>query len=286
MSAVVVEDIAKDLLKGIVSGIGKQIGAKMFDKIFDQSDPSYFTEVYKEIEKIMHQEITENTILEINGQVNGTSNWVKLTYNPRKDSGASKKELYDLLEPKVSDLAINMIALLEEKTFAESALAVFIIAAGIHFSLLQELATVDPDVQDPHESSYIVTIKGYGPEYADHAEKIWGNIEKVRKAQVADVEMKSQLIPFSAIPGVTPTFLQWTSEWGDSFTGKKFQDVTVLISGRWTNGNSSDLENRANDARTSYINSMIDALQKDMNDPPHAADTWKKLVTQPLPVID
>ena len=205
MSAVVVEEIAKDLLKGIVSGIGTKIGAKMFDKIFDQSVPSYFTEVYKEIEKIMHQEITENTINEINGQVNGTSDWVKFAYNPRKDSGASKKELYDLLEPKVSDLAINMIAVLQENAFAESALAVFIIAAGIHFSLLQELATVDPKVQDPHESSYIVTIKGYGPNYADHAEKTWGTIEKARKAQVTEVAIESHPIPFPGKPQLIST---------------------------------------------------------------------------------
>ena len=283
MSAVVVEEIAKDLLKGIVSGIGTKIGAKLFDKIFDQSVPSYFTEVYKEIEKIMHQEITKNTINEINGQVNGTSNWVKFTYNPRKDSGASKKALYDLLEPKVSDLAINMIAVLQENAFAESALAVFIIAAGIHFSLLQELATVDPKVQDPHESSYIVTIKGYGPNYADHAEKTWGTIEKARKAQVTEVAIESHPIPF---PGKPPTDFHWTSEWSDNFTGEIFSDATDFISGMWTNGTNEDLKNRANDARTSYINSTIDALQKDMNDPSYAADTWRKLVNQPLPVTE
>lgn len=54
----------------------------------------------------------------------------------------------------------------------------------------------------------------------------------------------------------------------------------------WTNGTNEDLKNRANDARTSYINSTIDALQKDMNDPSYAADTWRKLVNQPLPVTE
>ena len=84
-------------------------------------------------------------------------------------------------------------------------MAVFIIAAGIHFSLLQELATVDPKVQDPHESSYIVTIKGYCPNYADHPEKTWGTIEKARKAQVTEVAIESHPIPFPGKPQLIST---------------------------------------------------------------------------------
>lgn len=83
-SAVVVEEIAGNLLKGVLAGFGKKVGAAMFDGIFAQDVPSYFTEVYQEIEKIMHQEITENTINEIDGQINGTTTWVKFTYNPKR----------------------------------------------------------------------------------------------------------------------------------------------------------------------------------------------------------
>ncbi|CAB4007861.1 delta endotoxin [Paramuricea clavata] len=256
----------------------------MFDSIFAEDVPSYFTEVYKEIERIMHQEITENTINEINGQINGTTEWVKFTYNPRKDSDASKKELYGLLEPKVSDLAINMVAVLEEKTYAESALAVFIIGAGIHLALLQELADVDPNVDDPQQSSYIATIQGYSPEYADHAEKTWETIKKARIAQITKVCIKSQLYPPMA--GGPPTDYLYTSEWTDNLTGEKFTDATSFIGGKWTNGNYAELENRANAARTTYINTTIDELQIQMNDPPHAAETWRKLVDQPLAVIE
>ena len=184
MADVIVSEIATNLLKGVISGIGSEIGALMFGSIFGQSVPSYFTEVYKTIEKIMHQELTDNTIDQINGEINGTSDWVKFTYNPRKDSGAAKAELYALLEPKVSDLAISMIGVLQEEAFAESALSVFIISAGMHLVLLQELALVDPDVDDPEQSSYIATIKSYAAKYADYAEQTWDPIAEARKAQV------------------------------------------------------------------------------------------------------
>ena len=284
MGSVVVGEIASALLKGVISGIGKEVGAKMFDTIFAEDVPSYFTEVYKEIEKIMHQQITENTIHEIDGQINGTTDWVKFTYNPRKDSGASKEELYNLLEPKVSDLAINMIAVLMEKTYAESALAVFIVGAGVHLALLQELAYVDPNVDDPYQSSYIATIKSYASEYADHAEKTWEAIVEARKKLITDVKIKSQAFP--PMQGRPPTDYHYTSEWTDDNTGEKFTDATDFIGGVWTNGNYSDLETRANDARTSYINSTIDELQVQMNDPPHAASTWRQLETEPLAVIE
>ncbi|XP_028394157.1 uncharacterized protein LOC114518377 [Dendronephthya gigantea] len=283
MASVVVEEIAANLLKGVISGIGSKVGAEMFDSIFAQDVPSYFTEVYKEIEKIMHQEITENTINEIDGEINGTSTWVKFDYNPRKASGASKDDLHSLLEPKVSDLAINMVAVLQQKSFAESALAVFIVGAGVHLSLLQELAYVDPIVDDPHQSSYIKTIQGYGPDYADHADKTWKSVKTSREALFTEVKIKSQLIP--PPPGRPPTDYHYTSEWTDEFTGEKFTDATDFIGGVWTNGSYGDLENRANAKRTEYINTTIAELQKEMHDPPHAAETWRKLVDQPLPVV-
>ena len=103
--------------------------------------------------------------------------------------------MYNLLEPRVSDLAINMVAVLEQESFAESAFSVFIVGAGVHLSLLQELAYVDPNVDDPYESSYIKAIQGYGPQYADHAEKTWDSIRISRTALITEVKMKSQPIP-------------------------------------------------------------------------------------------
>ncbi|XP_028394200.1 uncharacterized protein LOC114518409 [Dendronephthya gigantea] len=281
MASVIVGEIAANLLKGVLSGIGYKVGAEMFDSIFAQDVPSYFTKVYEEIEKIMHQEITANTISEIDGEINGTTTWIKFDYNPRKASGASKDDLHRLLEPKVSNLAINMIAVLQQNLFAESALAVFIVGAGVHLSLLQELAYVDPNVDDPHQSSYIKTIQKYALDYADHADKTWQSVKTSRKALITEVKRDEiWLIRVTVV---------W-SKWTDELTGETFPVSTIWVGvffgiGIWSNGNRQELENRANANRTEYINTTIPKLQKEMHDPPHAAETWRKLVDQPLPVV-
>ena len=64
-----------------------------------------------------------------------------------------KKELHDRLSRAEYDLTTKEIGKLQEANFAELGLGVFMIAAGMHLALLQELAFIDPDVQDPSQSS-------------------------------------------------------------------------------------------------------------------------------------
>ena len=67
--------------------IGGLFGTLIFDAIFPPVVPSYFDEVYKQIEKIVNKELTQNTIDEINGQINGLKDWVAITYTNAKESG-------------------------------------------------------------------------------------------------------------------------------------------------------------------------------------------------------
>jgi hypothetical protein len=89
--------IAKGLAGGLVSGIGGKIGGLIFEAIFPPGVPSYFDEVYREIEKIVKSEITGNTIDQINGRINGVVAWMKNTYKPRKESGSTRDELSNMI---------------------------------------------------------------------------------------------------------------------------------------------------------------------------------------------
>ena len=96
-----------------------------------------------------------------------------------------------------------------------------------------------------------------------------------------------QITPVYTTPHYFPGPLTVSTEWSDEFTGEKFQDGTLSYDGEsWTHGTPEVLELRTRVARESYINDTIKALRKDANDPPNASATWKKLVNQPLPVIE
>ena len=168
--------IASQLAVGLLKGAAGKVGALIVDQIFPSSDENYFGVAYAEISKVVKQVIEENTIKEVDGAVNGLKNWVKDTYAPRKASkfeagsteltAEDKTDLRDLLS---RDLTTEQIGKLQEESFAEAGLGVFMIAAGVHLALLQELAFVDPDVQDPATSSYVQSIKKTAQRYVAHA---------------------------------------------------------------------------------------------------------------------
>ena len=181
----IVSDIAKSLATGLVSGITGKIGVLIFNEIFPPGIPSYFEEVYKEIEIIINKELTQNTIDEINGQINGLKDWVAITYTNAKESGMSKEKLTALLQPREPQIAIQVVGVLMEDRYAEPGITVFMIGAGMHLSILQELALIDPDASSPTESHYAKSVQDYaGTKYAPHAKLTTENILKTRENKI------------------------------------------------------------------------------------------------------
>ena len=274
--------IAGDLALALLKGIAGEIGVKIFDSIFPQSGvPDYFDDVYKEIAKIVKEEIEQNTIDEINGEINGIQTWVRNIYTPRKDSGASKQELFDMIQKDEYDIAVHMVSVLQEPAYAEPGLGVFVIGAGMHLTLLQELALVDPNTSDPNKSSFAVSVQLYAEQYAAFADATYDPIEKKRTDDVTPVEITSNSTtpPYSHIPDV-----YFYSKWTDQFLGKTYEDATVLIQSKtWTNGTNVEMEERSKKARSDYIQKVKEDLVISLHDPKGVANQWRQLEEQPIP---
>ncbi|WP_165679315.1 hypothetical protein [Metapseudomonas otitidis] len=176
--------IAQSLGTGLVSGFGGKIGALMFDSIFPSGVPNYFDQVYEQIKKIVDQEVTANTIDQINGRINGMQAWAKNSYAPRKMAGTSRKNLFDDVTPYVNLLYTDAVQTLMLPRYAKPGFSVFMIAAGAHLALLQEQALVDPDHMNPDESSFATSVKLNAQQYSDHAGKTIVELVEDRKRKV------------------------------------------------------------------------------------------------------
>ncbi|XP_033101717.1 uncharacterized protein LOC117104911 [Anneissia japonica] len=276
--------IAGQLALALLKGIASQIGAKIFNSIFPDSGlPDYFDEVYKEIAKIVAKQIEQNTINEINGQINGMQSWVRNVYTPRKDSGASKQELFDMIQENEYDIAVHMVAVLQDDAYAEPGLGVFVIAAGMHLTLLQELALVDPNVSDPSLSSYAVSVQKYAEEYAAFADATFDLVEEKRtdNTTITEVEFTSNSIK----PPTSPLLdIYFFSKWTDQHLGKTYDDATVLLQSQtWTNGTSVEMEERSKKARSDHIQQVKEDLVTSLHDPKGVANLWRQLMEQPIP---
>lgn len=270
----IVSDIAKSLATGLVSGIAGKIGVLIFNEIFPPGIPSYFEEVYKEIERIVNKELTQSTIDEINGQINGLKDWVAITYTNAKESGMSKEKLTALLQPREPQIAIQLVGVLMEDRYAEPGITVFMIGAGMHLSILQELALIDPDASSPTESHYAKSVQDYaGTKYAPHAKLTTENILKTRENKI---QPKNDTY---APPGGTVFYNSYWFE--DSLTGYRSQDWMNIVDMKGSS--NPDASKQRNEAMANYKKEKHNQLVDDMEDPIATADEWLKLVDHPIP---
>lgn len=268
-----VRDIAKSLATGLWSGIGGKIGVLIFNAIFPPGIPSYFDEVYKQIEKIVNKELTQSTIDEINGQINGLKDWVAITYTNAKESGMSKDKLTALLQPREPQIAIQLVGVLMEDRYAEPGITVFMIGAGMHLAILQELALIDPDAASPTESHYAKSVRDYAKKYAGHAKPTTENILQTRANKI---QAKGDI--YVPSPGWLVQYRYWFE---DSLTGYRsptwYNDVDIKGS------YNPDAEKQRDEALANYKKEKHSQLVKDMEDPLATTDEWLKLVDQPIP---
>ena len=266
-----ITSIAKFLAEGLLLGVAGKVGVLIFSEIFPSGTTDYFDAVYAEIEKIVHQELTENTIAAVNGQINAMTFWVATIYTNAKESGTlSKEELTELIQPRAPQIAIELVGTLMDKRFAKPGVCVFMIAAGIHLSILQELAFVDPNAASPGVSQYVNTIRDYAEKYANHA------ISTTNAIMTSRLGMIKPSDKYEYIDGIRYYFYSFR----DHFTGY-YKSWTEYCDSKGCH--HTDSESNRDEAMRKYKQDTERALTGKMQDPVATANEWLKLKTQPLP---
>ncbi|MDP9526167.1 insecticidal delta-endotoxin Cry8Ea1 family protein [Pseudomonas protegens] len=259
-------NIAQSLATGLVSGFGGKIGALMFDSIFPSGVPDYFDQVYEQIKKIVNQEVTANTIDQINGRINGVQAWAKNTYAPRKDVGTTHQKLFDDLTPYVNLLYTEAVQTLMLPRYAKPGFSVFMLAAGAHLALLQEQALVDPDKTNPDESSFAKSVIKNAEDYIKHAGNTFVELVEDRKRSVTlkceeSYECNGNMC-------ITKRFYFWhddvTGESGERYRGK-------------------DAKERALSDLNRYVSLVIIGLTFTLGFPQTIIWNWMRLTKTPIP---
>lgn len=233
-------------------------------------------EVYKEIGRIVKSELTQSTIDQINGRINGVVAWTKNTYMPRKESGAPRDELLNMVSRQVDLLYTEAVYTLMESRYAKSGISVFMVAAGTHLGLMQEQALVDPRQSDPTKSSYATSVKLNAQTYADHLVKTFDALIVDRKDLV--------IIQYDPLTD---------QNLGDPYIQVKeryhFYDKLTNTRGKLheqyvdkDKKNHSGREEAEAD-RQNYLPGVINQLTNDLNNPRATSGLLLKLTTKPIP---
>jgi len=268
--------IAKDLAGSLAGAIAGKIGGMIFEAIFPPGVPSYFDEVYEEIGKIVKSELTQNTIDQINGRINGVVAWMKNTYMPRKESGAPRDELSNMVSRQVELLYTEAVYTLMETRYAKSGISVFMVAAGAHLALMQEQALIDPRQSDPTKSSYATSVKLNAQTYADHLVKTFDALIVDRKNLVIiQYDPLVDQAPLDPTIHVKPRYRFY-----DQLTGTRGKLHEQYVDKDKKNHSGRE---EAEADQQNYIPRVIQQLTDDLGNPHNIASLWLKLTTKPIP---
>lgn len=305
-----VKFIAGGIASGMLSAVGGAIAGGILDNLFPPGVPDYFGEVYAQLKLIVSAEIEQGTIDGINGSINNLVLALKTEYTPAKSKMDLKKledrqHLYGLLQGYARTFLTGpggMLGTLMSDKYAQQGFSVFLIGAGLHLSLYQEMANVDPTQLSPGvfptplESSYGLpktgTVASTAQVYSKFVVDTWPKIQLDRQAKIKPGE-KSITTYRETPPGCAPAW--------DTHNYVYFSDDVNLGALRLPNNGDFVIEYEISDKNKdgsykgpehvkvnqdyqTYCAQKAAELINTLNNPGVIAQNWQKLAETPIQV--
>ncbi len=271
-------EIAKTLGTGLLSFVGGQIAALIFDLIFPPSVPSYFDEVYKEVARIVKQELHQHDIDLIEAKINAVLDWERRIYAPKSPRNVTdqheRENLFREVEDQINSLNEAM-SVLTSLWWRESGMSVFAVAGGVYLGLCQEAALMDYKVSNPKLSSYATTIKLTATDYANSLE---ATFQAVLKKRVDNVFLKQETVNIQI---GRKSYMTNAYRWVDPIAGTKGKLHALRKEGK--KKLVGDPKKEGEDDMNNYKAQLPEMLAKALGEPLDLAGKWRKLETQPLP---
>ncbi len=284
------DSIAADLLGTPSSPYGALIIGEVFPS--GGTPPVYFDQSYTLLTSFVNQTITPGDRTAISAALDGVQTWVTDTYRPlRANPSSTPAMLHASVQPVVGQLIAGVIQPLMSADAAPAGLAVFLLAAGVHLALLQELAYTDPMHQSEGgmNSPFASSVREYAQQYHDFIVATWTSIATARIGAITPVQFVYQPAGVLGLSGVVVPFDLSYATWSDPIAGITDQ-VNVAPPGLAPQydppGTAPDessvlaLDTAQHDA---HVSAVIAGLSAALGDPPALAANFQELVTSPLP---
>ncbi|MDA2046966.1 hypothetical protein PDM87_02570 [Bacillus cereus] len=265
----VVDDAIKAVLflvKAMASGGLSNIGSRMINQLIGGNSID-LKQLEKDISQIVRDANVDQTVNEQDGVINGTINDFNTYYKKRRDSGASKNELYDWLVERENAINISL-GILREKMFQEKGISTYIVGANIMICILQEMALQDPIVTDYHKSSNYKLLSEDINDFIDYITGLKSLILSKRIAQVSGIRTYKKCSSAGGGDVVCDIEYYYKDEYNNSFYGDFYDDNKHHIKGY--------------DEATKSRNQLIQSLTEQMNWVDDVLNHWKELKTNPM----
>lgn len=265
-------EIALRLAEVLTStGVSSILGLLLGGKISDLTN-------YDKIRDIVGEELDADAISEIDSQTKALITWMQITYKNQKDAGAPKQQLIALLAIREIEVQGDLLGKLTAEGRQKGGLGVYLVLAGVHLALLQEMARIDPN----GGGGYAKSVQDYATSYAGYAEGMFnqvvvealGNPPKVKKAR--EQTCYDQGSPFESPICKTDDveYYEWKPPKGKTERTLTYRPGSVnsnaIINEIYAKYNAFKIETKAE-------------LRSTFGKPREVASEWRKLVDRPVP---
>lgn len=263
-----IQSILGDLLMAALKGFAGELGAKAFTSIFNSSTNN-FDALYRELKKIVRDELTQAEVDRVSGIIHGVGIYIKNTYTPQKDAGKSKEFLSSLLLPEVEKLA-SALGIMSQTRYQKLGFSAYLETVFEMVLLNQELAYIDPCASSPRASAYAVSVKRYAQEALTHIQTVYPQLNSDRKSFFSYAKYQEGHVVGHDIV-VTYYF-----KWQDAYTG--------IASKRFEYDNDKDYDpevdcrNCMEQAKTASLGVMDEDFKY-----PASVSALNQLIVNPLP---
>ena len=148
-------DLAITLAKGLAGQLPaplNAIGSALLTQAFPASAPLDWNQIASLFTSIVREELDQSFFDQSAGEIKGIVDYMTTEYPAEKAAGTPHGQLWitlDAYDRKCTDL----IGIFSQQRYLEGGLNNLLVAAGVHFSVLQEKALIDPaHPNDPHAS--------------------------------------------------------------------------------------------------------------------------------------
>jgi hypothetical protein len=256
-----------DIAKGLLGALAGKIGSAIFARLFPPGVPPYFEQVYQEFRKIVRQEIEENAIRLLVGEVAAVQTQMSVYANHRQ-AGNHAPAQQALIE------AWNRSVLVTSKLrqFSVAGLGPFLTAGGLHLAIIQERALRDPEVNDPNDSSWATTYVETASNFISYVGSQPDKIVSERAAHITPVAFAQRTRNVPPAGPVDASF--W---WFEDRPWPLRREMPR--NRRWT-------LQLAQDQRTNHYRLVIDPLTKALDPARETARHWRVARDTPLPQVE
>lgn len=161
----------------------KFLGGLLISKIFPDNTVTLFQQLYKDLSKVIQQEIDAAHMANIQGAINGTASYMRNQYEPAKERGFPRAQLYDMVDREISKLS-QEIGKLKTARYREVGFQEYILGVCLLLAMTQEKAYVDPHNFNPIETAGAESVRREAQENFNYGLETWNIIKKKRREAV------------------------------------------------------------------------------------------------------